>query len=448
MQNSSSAEERRVGLIAALREWGDVQLLTVAFAPGNEAGIVMLTWCHDGSRLFPDAVSLEAEVVILDPRIPGYALEDVQRLYHHEKKPVVVIAALPPGPGDWQESMYRAGAKGHVQLPLTEESVRRLPGIIHTAIESALQERASPGYIPQVSPEVATAIATRGWQRASVVIWANKGGVGKSTIAENVAALLGVVANRKTALVDLNMDGGSIHIDLGIPPTKNVYSVASAYEFRGELKGGEVQTHMIPFQSQSNLWLLLGLPKQSMGGQTCFKREGGEQGKRFANALLDVLRETFDFVVIEIGQNLNDPVHLAAIRAADLVLVVVTPVQSAILRTREVLEDLFDKIQLDRTRFRLVVNAWHPDSGLARKEIVQIMGLPEIGVIPSNLVLTMAALNTHRPVVLSKNSAVADGMAQVASSIFAPLAQVWNQKHRLGRKRRGLLDKMLDALGA
>jgi len=447
MGDNSSAE-RQVGLIAALREWGDVQLLTVAFAPGNEAGIVMLTWCQDGSRLFHDAVELSADVVLLDPRIPGYAIEDIQRLYHYEARPIVTIAALPPGPGDWQESMYRAGAKGHVQLPLTEESVRRLPGIIHTAVQSALQERASPGYIPQVSPEVARAIATQGWQRAMVVVWANKGGVGKSTVAENIAALLGVVANRKTALVDLNMDGGSIHIDLGVPPTRNIFSVASGYEFRGQLRAGEVQGHMIPFQSRGNLWLLLGLPKQSMGGHTCFKKDGGRQGKRFANALLKVLRETFDFVVIEIGQNLNDPVHLAAMRAADLVLVVVTPIESGILRTREVLEDLFDRVQLDRSRFRLVVNAWHPDAGLSRGEIVKIIGLPEIGVIPSDLVRTMAALNSHRPVVLGKDSAVADGLAQVASSIFPPLADIWNQRHRLAGTRKGLLDKILDAMGA
>ena len=447
MQDNSSASERRVGLIAALREWGDVQLLAGAFAPGNEAGIDMLTWCQDGARLFQDAVSLEAAVVLLDPRLPGYALEDIQRLYHHEKKPIVVIAALPPGPGDWQESMYRAGAKGHIQLPLTEGSVRRLPGIIHTAIQSALQDRASPGYIPQVSSEVAQVITTYGWQRATVVVWANKGGVGKSTIAENIAVMLGVVAARRTALVDLNMDGGSIHIDLGMAPTNNIFSLASAYEFSQNLKAGEVQAHMTPFQSGGNLWLLLGLPKQSMGGLPCFKKGGGQQGKMFATDVLKVLREMFDFVIIEIGQNLNDSVHLAALRAADLVLVVVTPLQSGILRTYEVLQDLFDKVQLDKSRFRLVVNAWHPDAGLSRKEIVEVMGLPEIGVIPADLIATTASLNMHKPIVLNRNSAVADGMAQVVTSIFPPLREIWSQKHRLSQKRRGLLDKILDALG-
>ncbi len=446
MTEQSSQSERRVKLVAALREWGDVQYLTVAFAPGNQAGIDMLTWCQDGARLFQDAVSLGADVVILDPRLPNFALEDVQRLYHYEEKPIVVIAALPPEPGDWLERMTTAGALGHVQLPLTEESTRRLVGIIHTAIQKALQERASPSYIPQLAPEAARVIATQGWQRATVVVWAAKGGVGKTTVAENIAALLGVVGNRKTALVDLNMAGGNVHIHLGLRPEKNIFSLASLYEFRKSMKAGDVQGHMVPYRG--NLWVLVGVPRQHMAGASCFMGEEGEVGKRFTIALMDLLRQMFDFVIVDLGQDLNHKMHLAALRAADLVLVVVNPEMAGLLDTHEVLEALFEHVQLDKSRFRLVVNRFHPDAGISRKEIVQVLGLPEIGVVPEAGTLVTASLNARRPLVLSHNSPVSDGLAQVASSIFPPLAQIWKQKGILGRGRKGLLDRVLDALGA
>ena len=432
-----------IRVIACLRDWNDVQQLTVSFPPDNPHSIEMLTWCQDGSRLFQDAITLEADAVILDPTVPGFSLDDIPRLYNYEERPIVVVAALPPV-GDWHESMYGAGAKGHVQLPLSEEAVRRLPGIVHRAVQTALQERASPGYIPQVAPEVARAIATRGWQRASVAVWAAKGGVGKTAVAENIAVLLGVVGNRKTVLVDLNMAGGNVHIHLGVLPKKNVFSLASVYEFRKELRAREVQNHLSPYRG--NLWVLPGVPRQYMAGESCFVANEGEQGKLFIAALMDCLREMFDFVILDLGQDLNHKMHLTALRGADLVLVVVNPETAGLLDTHEVLDSLFDHVQLDRSRFRLVINRFHPEAGISRKEIVQVLGLPEIGVIPEAGMAVTASLNAKRPLVLGKKCDVTDGLAQVTASIFPPLTDVWRAKGRLGAPRKGLVGRMMEAL--
>ncbi len=117
-------------LLLALREWGDVQQLNAVFAPGNPNGIEIVTWTQDGSRIVSDATSLDADIVLIDPALPAFEPNDIQRLYHHEQKPIVTLGAIPPQ-GDWGSKLYQLGIKGHVDLPIGEAQARSLVAMAH-----------------------------------------------------------------------------------------------------------------------------------------------------------------------------------------------------------------------------------------------------------------------------------------------------------------------------
>ncbi len=176
-QDVPASMSRGLKMVLALRQWGDVQQLNAVFGPGNPNGIEIVTWAQDGSRLFNDATSLDADIVLIDPMLPAFEPNDIQRLYHHEQKPIVTLGAIPPQ-GDWGSKLYQLGIKGHVDLPIGEAQARALVAMGHTAVQDALRERSSPSYIPQVSTQVAQIIATHGWEKSMVAVWAAKGGVG------------------------------------------------------------------------------------------------------------------------------------------------------------------------------------------------------------------------------------------------------------------------------
>ena len=222
----------------------------------------------------------------------------------------------------------------------------------HKAVEDALRERSSPSYIPQVSTQIAQVIATHGWEKSLVAVWGAKGGVGKSTISENLAAILGVLANRRTVLVDANMAGGNAHIHLGCSQNqipKNIAALALRYEVnasaaerRGSSNVGllaaqpllsptEVQGHLTPFRKQFSV--LIGIPKQRMGGEKYLR---GERGRDFMHELLTVLRGMADFVVMDLGQDTNASVHIQALRDANYIFVIVNPDDASVRATGEV----------------------------------------------------------------------------------------------------------------
>ncbi len=448
-------------MVLALREWGDVQQLNSVFGPGNPNGIEIVTWTQDGSRIFSDATSLDADIVLLDPTLPAFEANDIQRLYHHEQKPVATIGAIPPE-GDFGSKLYQIGIKGHVDLPIGEAQARALVAMGHKVVQDALRERASPSYIPQVSTQVAQIIATHGWEKSMVAVWAAKGGVGKSTISENVAAILGVIANRSTVLVDANMAGGNTHIHFGYPDSqiaKNIAALARRYQMNlatqgnrnagnvGMLSGqsvlapSEVQGHLTPFRN--NLRVLIGIPKQFMGGDEYFQ---GELGRGFMHELLSVLGSLADFVVLDLGQDTNAAVHLQALREANYVFVVINPDAASVRATGEVMETLFKHVQLDAKKFRLVVNRFHPEHGIARKDIVNALQMPEVGVVPDGGPKVTASLNRGYPLVIDSRGEIARALVSIASTLYPPVSQVWAHRGKLGGEKSDGLGKKLTEL--
>ncbi len=452
---------RALKLVLALRQWGDVQQLNTVFGPGNANGIEIVTWTQDGSRIFNDATSLDADIVLLDPALPAFEPNDIQRLYHYEQKPIVTIGAIPPQ-GDWGSKLYQLGIKGHVDLPIGEAQARALVAMAHTAVQDALRERSSPSYIPQVSTQVAQIIATHGWEKSMVAVWAAKGGVGKSTISENLAAILGVIANRNTVLVDANMAGGNVHIHFGYPETqiaKNIAALARRYQMnlstQNYRNGGnvgmlsaqpvlapsEVQGHLTPFRN--NLRVLIGIPKQFMGGDEYFQ---GELGRGYMHELLSVLAGLTDFVVMDLGQDTNAAVHLQALRDANYVFVVINPDAASVRATGEVMETLFKHVQLDAKKFRLIVNRFHPEHGIARKDIVNALQMPEVGVVPEGGPKVTASLNHGYPLIIDSRGEIARALVSIASTLYPPVTQVWAHRGKLGGEKGDGLGKKLTEL--
>lgn len=460
-QDVPESLSRNLKMVVALRDWGDVQQLNAVFGPGNANGIEIVTWTQDGSRVFNDATSLDADIVLMDPTVPAFEPNDVQRLYHHEQKPIVTLGAIPPQ-GDWGSKLYQLGIKGHVDLPIGEAQARALVAMAHKAVQEALRERSSPSYIPQVSTQVAQVIATHGWEKSVVAVWGAKGGVGKSTIAENLAAILGVLANRNTVLVDANMAGGNVHIHFGVPESqiaKNIAALARRYQMnlatQGYRASGNVgmlanQPVLTPTETQGNLTLfrnnlrvLIGIPKQFMGGDEYFQ---GELGRGFMHELLSVVSGLADFVVIDLGQDTNSAVHLQALRDANYVFVVINPDAASVRATGEVMETLFKHVQLDAKKFRLIVNRFHPEHGILRKDIVNALQMPEVGVVPEGGPKVTASLNRGYPLVLDSRGELARALVSVASTLYPPVNQIWAHRGRLGGEKQDGLGKRLSDL--
>jgi MinD-like ATPase involved in chromosome partitioning or flagellar assembly len=428
----------RVLLALDLGAVSDLQLLMGELQPGNSHHLEIAGVAREGTLVYADAVEKEADVVLLSPTIPGYSPEVIQRLYHHERQPILTVA-LVPAVGDWAVTMEKAGAVGHLTTPLSPESLARLAAMLPPAVRDAYAHRSSDSYIPRLSAEVAQIVDRGGWRRQTVGFWAPSGGVGKTTLSVNVATSLGVIANKRTLLVDTDMNKGDAHLLLDLQgEEKNIYALAKQLTTFGGLAAMDVKRFLTPYR-QSNLSVLIGIPQTWMASDGCLT---GEQGMRFVKRLLELSEPAYDFIVFDLGQTYNHPVHLTVLQHVDLVFLVVNSTVTSLYAGHKALGALRQAGLLEGDRLRVVVNKYHPRHGISRREVQDALeGLPTFAEIAAdeNQEVTMAQ-NDGEPLILADGKCqVAQDILQLSAALYPPLADI---RRLQGGKQSGLLGKL------
>jgi MinD-like ATPase involved in chromosome partitioning or flagellar assembly len=401
----------------------DMQLLMGELQAGNPYHLEIAGIAREGTVVYNDAVEKGADVVLFSPTIPGYSPELVQRLYHYEERPILTVA-LVPAVGDWAVTMEKAGAVGHLTTPLSPEGISRLAAMLPPAVRDAYAHRTSDKYIPRLSQEVAQIVDRGGWRRQTVAFWSPSGGVGKTTLSVNAAVALGVTANKRTLLVDTDMNKGDVHLLLDLEgEERNIYALAKQLATFGNVTALDVKRFLTPYR-QSNLSVLIGIPQTWMASDASL---AGEQGMRLIKKLLELTEPAYDFIVFDLGQTYNHPVHLTVLQQADLIFLVVNSTVTSLYAGHKALGALRQAGLLEGDRLRVVVNKYHPRHGISRREVQDALeGLPTFAEIAAseNQEVTIA-LNDGEPVVLADGKArVALDILQLSAALYPPLADI------------------------
>jgi cell division ATPase MinD len=212
----------------------------------------------------------------------------------------------------------------------------------------------------------------------AIGIVSGKGGVGKTTLAINIAAALAKHYNKRTALVDCNLTTSHVSLYLGIyhkPTTLN-------HVLRDE-RSMEEATH---FHESGMKVIPASLSLSELDGVDIFNVK-----ERIAK-----LKEQNDFVILDSAPGLGRE-SMGTLKAVDEVLFVTTPNILAItdvIRTNEVCQELGVK------NLGIVLNMVHKDKyEISRKDVEHITGMPVIASIPyhKNIRKSLAA---KKPLVL------------------------------------------------
>ncbi len=423
----------------------DSRLFVTALSPGNPRRVEVVSFGDDASTLEQDVRQLGVTVVVLSPLVRNYSDELVARLSRWPD--LLVVVGLVPPTGDWARQVTAAGAIDVLRTPVTDRTVDTFVNSVPAWLQKAAKMRAEPGWVAALPAEVAQAVQAMGYRQGVWAFWSPKGGVGKTTLACNVAALLGVVAQRKTLLVDANMNGGHVDLHMGIDTEVTIASLAYLFRAQGRLLPRHLKEHVVPWKAGTALDVLPGIQRVEQAGEEPLR---GRQGQDFVDALLEVAGRLYDFVVVDIGSSVNNAVHRTVLTSADGVVVIATPDRAALVDVRTTLETLESILGLQRSRYTLVVNMWTEAAGLKRGEIVRFVGLSEGGLVPLETRGKMTlAVNAGQPFVLMNlgtgdpgERAIVDALAGVAARVYPPLTQIWEHRGRPSRRRVGLFERI------
>lgn len=254
---------------------------------------------------------------------------------------------------------------------------RNLAGLNSAVVRVQDLARAMRDSVPGVGP--APEPESRG---TLVTVFSAKGGCGKTTLSTNLAAALADGGRREVCLVDLDLAFGDVAIALQVFPS---HTIADAVQHGDGLDVAALEAILTPHSP--GLTTLVAPVEPGASGISA----------DLVGRVLDILKERFDYVVVDTPPAFDDQV-LAAFDRSDLIALIATLDIPALKNLKLTLETL-DLLNYPREKWLVVLNRSDSKVGLAVNEVEKTLRMPISAQIPSSRDVP-ASINRGVPLVL------------------------------------------------
>ncbi len=329
----------------------------------------------------PNLVMLSVE----DPAARALAtLEALQQL--SPDTPVIAYSSTTT-PALIRQAM-RAGARDYLTKPIQADA-------LHEAAQTVLlqEEQRQLARWDGVAPATA---------RGTVIAVAGaKGGIGKTTIATNLAIALRTLTQQEVAIVDADAQFGDVAVMLDLAVERSIADmVRNEEQFKRETVLEYLQRHptgvnVLAAGAEPDDWRTLQAEHMSQ--------------------IVGALAETHEYALIDTPGTMNELVAASLTEAA--VVLLVTSLEVSSVKDTKVALRILDSWGYPLERVRLVVNDNNRAAGISPDDTAQATGLPITAIIPYDSAVG-PSVQSGDPLVASKPHArFARSIFELASTI-------------------------------
>lgn len=249
-----------------------------------------------------------------------------------------------------------------------------------------------------------------------ITIYSNKGGIGKTTVATNLAVELAKSTRNKVALIDLNLQLGDVTSFLNLNPSFDI-----AYILRNllEKKEGAI---LQAFEQYNNTSLyILSDPNYIEESQSIAPHQ--------IENFFKILKKMFSYIIIDMSSNI-DQNSLKILDKSDLILFT-TIVNIPAIRNAQRCLNLFRSRRYPKDKVKLLINRYIENDEISAEDIENTIGEKIYWKIPNNYFSIMEAINKGIPVSqVNSNSNIANSFRDLASKLSDDIIEQTIIKYR------------------
>ena len=256
------------------------------------------------------------------------------------------------------------------------------------------------------------------WTSKCVTVFGSKDGLGKTSLATNLAVKL-AEHRRKVVLLDLDLEFGDVHTFMDISPKETIAELAQDF-YSPTIDA--IRSYMTVHPSGVHVMCAPKSPEYA-----------DVVSAEFVSTMLSLLRSYYDFVIIDTASNFSE-VTLTAIESSSTVFMM-TGMDISTLKNSKLAMGVLATLKQDG-KVRVVVNRASDASSISLDDVRRVVEAPVAAYIPNDYNVAVSALNRGEPFVQSfPKSKLTSCVSNLADVLISG-----NEEYNVqaGKKNKGL----------
>lgn len=328
---------------------------------------------ENGEEAILQAREERPDVVLMDINMPGIDGIRATEVITLEVPETIVIIMSVQGETEYVRKAMSAGARDFLCKPFNPEEL--ITTILNAyAAESKRREKISAsGYQEEVRSKVITVFST-------------KGGVGKTTIASNLAVSIARTAKKRVALVDLDLQFGDIAIMLNVSVKNTISDLVKEFS---QLDRSLLEEYLVTHFSGVKV-----LPAP-------VKPEYAEYiTANHVERIINTLRESYHYIIVDSSANFHESV-LTSLDMSDRILFISTLDLPTIKNIKAGL-DVMETLRYPQEKIHVVLNKASEQYGIRYKDFESTLHKPIWSYIPEDSQTVVTSANKGFPFVMTR----------------------------------------------
>ncbi len=385
-----------------------------------EADVEVVGAASSGPEAIELAGKVQPDVILLDINMPGMDGITAAELLATRAPTAAIIMMSVQGEPDYLRRAMLAGAREFLVKPFSSDELAASVRQVHA------RERQKLGRVTVAAPDKNGSDGPPRRKAGRVVtLFAPKGGVGRTTLAVNLAVAAATEMGQSVVLVDGSLQFGDVGVLLNLSP-KNKSIVDLAQELAGdedvEALDGALVSHT------SGIKVLLAPPTPEMSELVTVEH---------LQRIVSALRAHYDLVIVDSWPWLQDST-LSLLDQSDVVLLVLTLEITNIKNIRQFVE-LSEQLGYSDAKVQLVLNRADAAYGIRVQDVESSIGRKINHTVVSDGRTVVFALNRGVPfVVAARQARVSEDIVRLAQAVAGEESVVATASGEKSIARKGI----------
>jgi pilus assembly protein CpaE len=353
-----------------------------------EDEIVVVGEAKDGEEAVQKVSKIKPDIILMDINMPVLdglaATEQISVKFPNTS----VIMMTVQGELEYIKHAMTVGARDYITKPFSSED-------LITSIKKIYRLEYQKKHIPDSNKDFQI-------QPQTIVVFGTKGGVGKTTIATNLAVGLHQLTGKKVVLLDLDLQFGDVAAMLNIFPKQTISQLVQENELIDEAL---VQSYLLP-HSPTGISVLPAPARPQYADLIT---------NQHVERIIRSLQKMFDYLVIDTPATFNENVLMALDLATRIKLVLTLDLPS--IKNAKLCLEVLEGLGL-KEKVRIILNNACEDYGLRAEDVERTLGMPVLCELPPSSKVVTGSVNRGTPfIILNPSSKIAEQVCQLAKSV-------------------------------